>query len=199
MGRGRGRKEVRRGISSLAGNDRARELDIQPRSPVSIDPLDGLARAVASPLPRRHVLKLGGAALTGLFLGGLRPSWAKADHCIGTNDKHCQPLSGDRPFCCPQDTVCCTNGVTNSCCSAGGACPSGFCEYEDDLCGPGRYLCDDGCCPDENNCCGGRCCSQGQVCVNKRCRNGCPNGREKCGKPPKCCKRGQRCRHGRCR
>lgn len=195
MGRGRRNKTA---IGEVA-HHRADPRDFEPTAPVSTDPLDGLARAVAAPLPRRSVLKIGGLALTGLVLGGLRPPSARADHCTGINDKHCQQLSGDVPFCCPQDTVCCTNGVTNSCCSSGGSCPNGFCEYPEDPCGPGRYLCEDGCCPDENNCCGGRCCIQGYVCVNKRCRKNCPKGRDKCGKPPRCCPRGQRCRKGKCR
>ena len=202
MSRADRKRELSRGLSSVAGGGQYRDpRDIEPVPPVASDALDGLARAIAAPMPRRRAVKLGGAVLAGLFLGrGLSPSPARAEHCIGIHDKHCPQLSGDRPFCCPEDTVCCTNGVTNACCSAGGMCVDGRCQYEEDPCGPGRYICKgSGCCPDENNCCSGTCCIDGYVCVKKKCSRRCPRGRVKCGTPPRCCPRGYRCGRGKCR
>lgn len=171
---------------------------------------DELARALATPMPRRRALRIVGLALLGASVPAVASRAARAavaggcaficgddksfDCCSG-DDTCCWP-PGLNPVCCPTGNVCDQNagcvapcadgrprcGVT--CCSAGKSCTD-----------PSRSLC----CDDGSTLCDGKCCPKGFECAtlvvagkrNELCVPRCPSGQTRCGVA--CCPRGTRC------
>ena len=136
--------------------------------------LDELARALASPMPRRRALGLGlGALVATAVPAGLRPTRARAsaEQACGRGGKTCaQQFGASAPACCgavdpsdPQSNYWCCK-TKGDCCRGtellGGLC----CDREKGT------ICKDGACvtlcPDEKQC-GKTCCKPWQDCVNE--------------------------------
>lgn len=141
--------------------------------------LDELARALATPMPRRRALRLFGATFAGMWLTGFRPPRALADRCSG--QKICVPGNENCfPTCCPAGRLCCAGPPNPS-------SPSG--------CVTNPHCCDP-CDPAQSQCLGDGSCGPGPIASSCRCPAGqvkcgktccCPAGQVKCGKT--CCRK----------
>jgi len=102
---------------------------------------DEIARILASPMPRRQVLRriiggLAGAALASVAGSGrvlAAPKTCTTDSDCGSGSFCC-----NKKICCPAGQLCCSSGAVSQCCPAGGSC-----------CGSGNNMI---------------CCDPGEVC-----------------------------------
>lgn len=154
---------------------------------------DGLARAMAAPMPRRRAVGMALGAISAVALGALRPSRALAVTCSGPTNAPCGAGTTPCGPCCCRAGIACVNlstgqcgcpaGTTRcgtTCCQSGVACASpttGTCRGAAAAClNPGA------------NACGSTCCPSGQPCIDGKC--GCPPGTA-CGDT--CCSTGTTC------
>ena len=140
---------------------------------------DDVARALATPMPRRAALRLAGVVALGGLTGALRPGRARAgwdDFCPAGKVLCVQSKSPPTPAtCCNPGDVCCAGATWAGCCPKGTSCPD---------C---ATTCRKGTTP-----CGTDCCEADEVCANGVCKKrGCPPGRKKCGDD--CCAKGSFC------
>jgi hypothetical protein len=126
--------------------------------------LDGLARALAQPMPRRRAVRLMVSGLVAASFPALRPRRAAGQGC-NPNDpsyKTC-PLGQ----CCPGDAYCCAQ--TRECCPAGEVCLD---QPGSVQCCTAGQECVDVCCPSGTTCCKGDfndCCYPGFQCIDGSC------------------------------
>jgi hypothetical protein len=149
---------------------------------------DDLARTVASPIPRRRVVKLVAGMLMQGALGGLWPRRAYGQFCP-TGKQMCTLWPDCVPRCTP--TSCCDPGET--CCAYEGA----------SWCCPPRTTCmpNDArkcSCPPGLLTCGARnCCPPGYTCSDRgTCEWRCPADKQYCGEQLGrlvCCSPGEAC------
>ena|SRR3989442_8468 len=91
---------------------------------------DDIARALASPVPRRRAVKLIAGGLAGAVLAAFGPRRAAAQGtcspaCSGNNPQCCLPIGN---FCCPSSGVCC--GGNKHCCNPGDSCVANKCQKQ---------------------------------------------------------------------
>lgn len=169
--------------------------------------LDDLARALATPMPRRRALRLVGTFVAAAAFqrpspagAHARPGHAEAgsdDWCragtrlcwVGT-DEHPTPADccdDDRPYCCagPTCAICCGKPAPGK--RFAGCVSFCGCRYE---CADGYTECARSS-PSSVLCCG-----PNERCVNRTCRPACPAGQFPCGSY--CCPQGSACENGRC-
>src|SRR4051812_28480284 len=149
------------------------------------DLLDDLARALATPMPRRTAMRMLAVGLGAAALPGLTPRRARAAAPLtpcqnggkfcgypdggGYNLGCCMGANGDtRTVCCPGQS-----GVYGSCC-----CGTGYsCTF------PGST--DKNCCTCKGVECGNACCKRGEYCetyfaFDDVCTKLCPDGSHQC-------------------
>jgi hypothetical protein len=130
--------------------------------------LDGLARSLAQPIPRRRALAIWGGTFAALMLPRVRvptPAFAQATEVV------CYPESEKcRAATCPPGTRCCFD--TPGTCPGTYCCP--ICDPRFSQCSPGYELaCRPGpiatsCCTDQGKvpCGDSTCCERGQACAD---------------------------------
>lgn len=170
---------------------------------------DDLARALATPMPRRRALQTIGAAVAVSVFPALRPGRATAHaersetckRCFvkikyGTHEGGCCTTTpGYEQDCCVGPNLDKVHPNLMSWCCAKGACgPSGGqCKFS---CPSGSFLCGNKRC-----CLKARPTLPAEVCHQGRCLPACPSTTVKCGSvgSPVCCnKTKQECRNGKC-
>lgn len=136
------------------------------KNPMLVDrTFDDLARRLATPIPRRRALQIGGAAL-GLALVPMRTRVAFAGHtttdCAGLHDGTAIECTPDTEECFQR---CCPTG--SLCCLTPPPCPRVAC------CDPCYDKCDEaGRCTDKGDpphgkCPDGSCCKTGEMCCSR--------------------------------
>jgi hypothetical protein len=164
---------------------------------------DQVSRLLATPMPRRRVLRLLGSTLATATFAGLRPGAARAEcfcggglKCCGNGGDQCCdpswpccPKAGTPGFaaCCAPDEQCCGGCAPSSwtCCPPAAGYPFP-CEPGEQCCGTdtlGPLCCAPGsfCCPG-----GGNCAPDGWHCCPTPGWS-CPPGERCCGPPDECC------------
>src|SRR6266508_211383 len=106
---------------------------------------DEISRIVASPIPRRRVMRL--------VFGGVASALVIAFGTGRVEADNCNPA-------CPTGQTCC-NGV---CCQAGQVCCNKVC------CTAGQTCCGNQVCCGTVCCNGQKCCAAGDVCCDQKCR-----------------------------
>jgi FecR protein len=117
--------------------------------------LDGLARTLAQPMPRRRAVRVMAVGFVAAAFPALRPRRAVAQGGCGPST--CQDLFPGYKCCplgqcCPGDAYCCAQ--TRECCPAGEVCLDKPGSVE--CCLPER-VCGAECCPADYECRGGEC------------------------------------------
>ena len=166
---------------------------------------DDLARALATPMPRRGALRTIGAALAMGAFDALRPR--RADAHVGT----AAPSQDCGGGCGPVNKACCVKikyGLHNGgCCTPLQECCVGSNNSTGTLanlmswccakgmCGPSGGICRKACEPGRTVC-GNTCCPPGWFCGSAPLSTCCKNGQQVCGGV--CCSAEQECRDGKC-
>ena len=165
--------------------------------------VDDVARILASPVPRRQVLKALSRALTGSVLAAFAVRQAESQTRETDEDSSecrpacsrgqtCCPGASGRPFCVSSPNSCCGDyscGSNESCCT--GTSGQKFSSGPGNKCcgdhsfGPTQQCCRTGsqpfACDHTLTCCGNTSCRRDETC---------------CGN--KCCGEDQDCKHGKC-
>jgi hypothetical protein len=177
--------------------------------------LDGLARSLAEPMPRRRALRVLTVTLAGAMLSGRAVMTAAATDSAGCPNPGdlfcggCENVNGLNygDVCCPGPDASrywecdCKKGPGgyNGCKRKTGcdvSCGSGCCDSTTEHCCPSGY-----CFPKESACCGNGACAAGTHCCHAFTAYGelksgvgalcCPDGWECCG--TRCCAPGTHC------
>ena len=129
--------------------------------------IDDIARALATPMPRRSAIAYLGGIFAGMFLAALPMRAASCTtskdcpkgQCRNPNTKTCISSSlgtscgnGSNAVCCTAGTTCCAGGNVALCCTSGQCCGHGPGQGENTICGT---KCGTKCC-----CGGSKCCFQ---------------------------------------
>lgn len=146
--------------------------------------IDDISRVIASPISRRHALKLVSGAVGGAVLGSL--GLGRAAQAQQTN----QPCRGDefacgKAACCKHDQMCCGfcwgaslkdryHCCGDRLCSRDSVCCANKC------CERGEACCGSKCCPPHSACCGTTCCPSGYYCCGGNCLQTRPSGSTPC-------------------
>ena len=173
---------------------------------------DDLARALASPMPRRRAVRMVGAALAVAALPGLRPRSALARSsitCDPNTEELCSKNAGTQ-VCMPLGGTCCIFGPESGYdggllvgCGKGARCGSG---KLGDRCVCDQHWDAEGNCVecDEADKCGKNCCKKGQYCASPKKGLCCKEGATYCtviagsgsgsgGGKATCCPEGTKC------
>jgi hypothetical protein len=147
-------------------------------------------------MPRRAAVRMLAVSIAGAAIGGLRPSWARAEDGCGPGAKACGGSSLDcyrpgRDTCCPSRAPAPPEGS-----DVLPDIPNGVCCYDDrgnaNPLLPGWQCCTGGeGCPPDGACCRRRCCPSGQYCANPTLELCCKQGTALCGRL--CCTTNQEC------
>ena len=139
--------------------------------------IDDLARALASPMPRRQAVRAVTGLLGGSVLGSLGLKRAIAQSAAGACPRGTTKCG---TICCESGKTCCTTSSKPFCITAGKVCCGSF------SCTKGKICCTTSskpfCATAGKTCCGSTACGKGQTC----CHNS------------TCCGPNQICKNGRC-
>jgi hypothetical protein len=137
--------------------------------------IDDVSRIIASPIPRRKMLRMAGSLMGGgilAYLGFGRASLGLAElsRSCGAEQVRCGKVCCGRfEMCCGgtcyvptihEHAVCCGSVL---CAKVSHQCCRGHCCRKTEAC------CGAQCCSPGRACCLGQCCAPGHVCCNGRC------------------------------
>ena len=138
--------------------------------------IDDVSRIIASPIPRRKVLRMAGSLMGGGILAYL--GLGRASRALANSSRECPSdlVPCGRICCLPSETCCGEIGVCIPPKLAGfvNCCGRGLCWK------PSQQCCTDHCCRKTETCCGAQCCAPGRACCQGQCcapGYACCNGR----------------------